>query len=390
MRIGVDVRSMLGEKTGVGRYTENLVHGLAACSGSHELVLYSLFVKGFRRKTAAVDLPVGSNVSFISRRVPGRLQKCLWTTGVVAIERFIGDIDVLVLPEPQVPAVRAARVISVVHDCIPLLTGRWHPGRTARTISASLRRAAGRADAVIAVSHNTKKDLVELTGIEEQKVKVVHESVGPSCRKLEEAAMEPLRERLKQRYGIEQPFLLFAGTIEPRKNLTMLFRAFSLLKSRGRIDHRLVVAGKRGWMCEDVPATVRGLGIEGDCIFAGYVPDDDLVALYNAAEVFLYPSYYEGFGLPPLEAMACGTPVVTSDAASLPEVVGDAAVMVAPDDPQELAGAILRLLCDGKLREEMSRMGLARARLFSRQRMARETLEVIEEVVLGQAAGCGL
>ncbi len=387
MRIGIDVRSMVGEKTGVGRYTENLVHGIAACNGSHEFVFYSLFVKGFRRKMAAIDLPQGSNVRFISRRVPGRLQKCLWAAGAAPIERFIGDIDVLVLPEPQVPAVRAARVVSIVHDCIPLVTGRWHPGRTVRTISASLKTTAGRADAVIAVSHNTKKDLVELTGIEQQKVKVVHESVGPSFRKLEEAEMEPLRERLEQRYGIGQPFLLYAGTIEPRKNLKTLFSAFSLLKSRGRMDHRLVIAGKRGWMCEDVPATVRSLGIEGDCIFAGYVPDDDLVALYNAAELFLYPSYYEGFGLPPLEAMACGTPVVASNVASLPEVVGEAAVTVAPDDAEGLAGAVMRVLGDGKLREEMSRMGLARARLFSRQRMARETLEVIEEVVLGQAAG---
>jgi len=193
--------------------------------------------------------------------------------------------------------------------------------------------------------------------------------------------------RVRNRYGLPERFILYVGTIEPRKNLTTLLEAYAALTSRvSNLQYpisniHLVIAGRKGWLYEGFFRRLRELGLEREVVFPGFVPDEDLPALYSAAELFVFPSLYEGFGLPPLEAMACGTPVITSNSSSLPEVVGEVGIMVEPRDVRALAEAMELVLTDEGKRREMREKGLRQAARFSWKRTAQETLEVYRSVV---------
>ena len=184
-------------------------------------------------------------------------------------------------------------------------------------------------------------------------------------------------QRVKRRYGLDFPFILSLGTLEPRKNFAGLIEAYALMKDK-RL--KLVIAGGKGWLYQEIFARVEKLGLEGQVIFPGFIADEDLPALYNLAELFVFPSLYEGFGLPPLEAMACGTPVITSDRPSLPEVVGEAGLMVEATDSQALAEAMERALTDENLRREMREKGLKQAEKFTLEAAAEKLLDVYKRL----------
>ena len=235
---------------------------------------------------------------------------------------------------------------------------------------------AKRADMVIAPSEATRDEIKKHLRIKDDKIRVVHEAAREKMKPLQ---LEDCQDVL-EKHGIQRPYLLYTGTIEPRKNLIKLIQAYNeLLK---HTDHRpqLVLCGGRGWLDEEVFEQVAELKLQRMVKFTGYVDDEDLPALYSACEAFVYPSLYEGFGLPPLEAMACGAAVITSNSSSLPEVVGDAGIMVNPNDLGELSGAIASLLNDREQRQNYRRAGIERAKLFSWERAARETQAVYDEV----------
>jgi glycosyltransferase involved in cell wall biosynthesis len=231
------------------------------------------------------------------------------------------------------------------------------------------------ADVIIAVSECTRRDAVRLYGIDQAKIRVVYEGVNPRFRPLDDR--EQL-EALRHRYALPARFLLYVGTIEPRKNLPALFEAF---KQIGLPGVKLVIVGKKGWLYDETFARLQALGLEREVVFTGFVPDDDLPGLYTLAEAFVFPSLYEGFGLPVLEAMACGTPVITGNVSSLPEVMGDAGILVAPGDVGGLVTALKRVLTDSHLRAQMSAKGLAQARKFTWEKAAQETLAVYRRVM---------
>ena len=231
------------------------------------------------------------------------------------------------------------------------------------------RPSARKARRIITISESTKRDTVQLLGVSSEKVDVVYCGV--------DKAFHPLPERevasFRQKRGLPERIILFLGTIEPRKNAARLVEAYSRLED-GQV--KLVIGGARGWLYEEVFARVEELDLTGDVLFPGYIPPEELPLWYNAAELFVYPSLYEGFGLPPLEAMACGTPVITSNVSSLPEVVGEAGLTVDPEDSEGLAEAMNQVLGDGVLRQSMREQGLAKAGCFSWAKAARETVGV--------------
>lgn len=248
----------------------------------------------------------------------------------------------------------------------------------------AVRHAVRHAAHAIAISESTKRDLVAHYGIAPDRVAVVYGGTDPSF------SPPPSRQHVanfRARRELPEKMILHVGTIEPRKNIALLVRAFARARRTAGLTHCLVLAGARGWKHADVDAAIREQRVGDAVIFAGYVPSDELADWYRAADLFVYPSRYEGFGLPPLEAMACGTPVVTSNASSLPEVVGDAAILVSPDDEDGLAEAMVRVLTTPTLRDEMRERGLAQAAKFSWARTARETVDVyrrvLEQPVLG-------
>jgi glycosyltransferase involved in cell wall biosynthesis len=241
-----------------------------------------------------------------------------------------------------------------------------------------LPRVAQSADAIIALSCAAKADIVQALAIPEERVTVIPTGVDPSFKAL---AQSPRALEVRQRYELPDAFVLTVGSMEPRKNLPRLLEAIQRLRrDRDTAKVVLVHVGPAGWLADDLPRTVQALGLADAVRFLGYVPREDLAALYGLARVFAYPSLYEGFGLPIIEAMACGCPVVTSNLSSLPEVAGDAATLVDPGSAEEIAGAIADLWTDEARRRTLASRGRARAACFTWQRTARETGAVYEAV----------
>ena len=242
----------------------------------------------------------------------------------------------------------------------------------------AVRTAVRRADRLIAISESTKRDLVALCGASPERVSVIY------CGK--DAAFVPATDRAaldawRAARGVPEKMILFVGTLEPRKNVARLLRAFARAKRAAHLPHKLVLIGARGWKYAAVDIVIAQEEIANDVIFAGYVPQDELPRWHQAADLFVYPSLYEGFGMPPLDAMACGTPVVTSNAASLPEVVGDAAIRIAPEDETALTDALVHALTDRAPREQMIARGLTQAARFSWGRAGRETAALYRTVL---------
>jgi glycosyltransferase involved in cell wall biosynthesis len=233
------------------------------------------------------------------------------------------------------------------------------------------RLSARVADAVIVPSQAVRADVVRILGLPSERVFAIPEAAGPAFRPQDASAIEAVRRR----YGLDGPFVLSVGSLEPGKNRERLLQAFARMRARG-LEHMLVVAGQRAWRYEGDEPLAQRLGLAGSVRFLGHVPQADLPALYSAADLFAFPSLYEGFGLPALEAMACGTPVVASNVSAVPEVVGDAALQVSPLDVEALAGAMERVLRDERLRADLRERGLKRAARFSWEETARRTAEV--------------
>ncbi len=331
---------------------------------------------------AAPTLPVKAP-NFKDRRVPlpERALTILWhrLRLPIPVEWFIGPVDIFHSTDFVLPPVRQARTILTVHDLTFMRLPQCAEAGLRAYLNKVVPRSIERADLVLADSQSTKNDLIELLGVSPDKIEVVYAGVE---RRFHPMEGEMALQRVKKRYGLDSPFILSLGTLEPRKNFTGLIEAYALMRDKGL---KLVIAGGKGWLYDEIFARVEELGLENKVIFPGFVADEDLPALYNLAELFVFPSLYEGFGLPPLEAMACGTPVVTSDRPSLPEVVGEAGLMVEATDSQELAEAMERVLTDENLRKEMREKGVKQAAKFTWEAAAGKLLGVYR--MLGTSGG---
>ncbi|HIP96991.1 MAG TPA: glycosyltransferase family 1 protein [Anaerolineae bacterium] len=381
MRIGVDYTSAVRQGAGIGRLTRCIFHALAEIDHENEYRLFA--ATGRKRPFAFLPFHPSTLPNFRLKTIPlsDRELNVVWhrLRLPLPVELITGPVDVFHSPDFTLPPVWRARAVLTVHDLSFLRVPECFTGALRRYLERVVPRSVRRADHVIADSHSTKRDLVELLGTPAGKVTVIHSGVEPRFRPITgRAALEAVRRR----YDLPKRFVISVGTLQPRKNFATLITAFARLKSGteswkpGARSLKLVIAGGRGWLYEEIFASVQALGLQGDVLFPGFVADEDLPALYNLAEAFVLPSLYEGFGLPPLEAMACGTPVITSNVSSLPEVVGDAGLMVGPTDVEGLAAAIKRVLEDSDLRHEMAQRGLARAKEFTWERAARQLLGV--------------
>jgi len=243
-----------------------------------------------------------------------------------------------------------------------------------RTISQiSLKKATK----IITISKNTKTDIIKYLNIPEKKIKVIYPAVRPFFHPISDTIT---LENIGKKYQINnKKIILYVGTLEPRKNIPVLIKSFCVLKKKFKIEHSLVLVGAKGWKYEEIFSLKETVGCN-DIIFTGFVQEEDLPGIYNLADVFVYPSLYEGFGLPVLEAMACGTPVITSNTSSLPEVVGDAGILVDPSNIEELTDAIFRVISNLSLKEEMRKKATEQAKKFSIEKMAKETISIYKEI----------
>jgi glycosyltransferase involved in cell wall biosynthesis len=362
MRIGIDARLVYYSQAGIGQYILHLVNGLAEMDGDNDYVLLQ------SRKD---DTTILQQSNF--RRVS------LWTPSHHRLERYSLNVelmrlglDVLHSPDFIPPHRPSCRSVITVHDLAFLLYPHFLTKESARYYG-HIDQAVRWTDHIISVSQSTKRDTIEHLGVSEDRITVVYEAANPIFRNLDR---EQAQAQVRNRHGVEGPFVLFVSTIEPRKNVPTLLRAIRQLIDCYKEDVRLVLAGGKGWLFEDAFAVVDELELDDRVHFVGRVSSEDLLYLYNAAELLAHPAFYEGFGLPPLEAMACGLPVVASNVASLPEVVGDAGLLIDPHDVDELTVSMWRVLNDSTLRQQMREKGLVQAGRFSWERAARETMEI--------------
>jgi glycosyltransferase involved in cell wall biosynthesis/ubiquinone/menaquinone biosynthesis C-methylase UbiE len=374
MKIAIDVSLAVGESAGVGSYTRGLLEGLAAVDPDNEYILYSYL--DFPQSPQPT-LPQRPNFSLQILQLGGEHWECLWSRADLPPKEALDAVHVLHSPFFNAPKEHHGALVVTIHDVSFLLQPQFHTEANRLHCFQGTLNAALYADRIIAVSQQTKQDLIDYFSIPHERIRVIHEA--PRKVYTPERDVEVIRSAL-ERLGIFHNFILFVGSIEPRKNLRTLLQAYATYVTRHAGEEWLVVAGGKGWLNNDLSQVAAELGIAKRVKFLGYVHEADLRVLYSAAKLFVYPSIYEGFGLPPLEAMACGAPVITSNTSALPEVVGDAALLVDPHNSEALYQAMERVLCNHDLRARMRQQSLARATFFSWERTAEETLAVYEEL----------
>ena len=367
MHIGIDARLVFYTQAGIGNYTLRLTQALAASYPSDRFTL----LQDHRSRTALVQAP---NVDIALTRVAShhRLEQLLlpWAVDKLPLELFHS-------PDFIPPFRSRDRSVITIHDLAFLIYPHFVTKEGARYYG-QIDRAVRHADQIVAVSESTKLDLINLLGCAESKISVIYEAADPLYQPI---VRDLACQYVQRQYGLDEDFILFVSTIEPRKNITGLLRAYRRLRDDYRLPHALVLAGAPGWLYEEVFELVEMLHLAEHCRFLGRVDSPGLLNLYNAATCLVHPAFYEGFGLTPLEAMACGTPVIVSKTSSMPEVVGDAALMVDPRNDEEIAVAMWRVLSNSTLRDELSAKGLQRAKAFSWQRAAEQTMAVYRKAV---------
>ena len=371
MRIAIDARIAHYTGAGIGQYAIHLAQALARLDRTNQYVL----LQSRKDRRTLVDEP------HVQRRSIWTPSHHRWEQEALAAEFKLFpalrrlNLDLLHSTDFIPPLrLRGFKSVITVHDLAFLRWPHFLTEESARYYG-QVEAAVERADRIIAVSESTKNDLVKLLGAPRDKITVVHEAADPLYRPMTRA--EALAS-IGSKFPLPDEFILFVSTIEPRKNIATLLLAYRRLLDSYKSDVGLVLAGATGWLADQIFEKVEQLDLQRHVTFLGRVQNGDLLYLYNLACCLAHPAHYEGFGLPPLEAMACGTPVVVSNVSSLPEVVGDAALLIDPNDDEALAVALHRILSDESLRDSLRTKGLARARTFSWERTAQETLAVYQ------------
>lgn len=378
MNILLAARKISGKKAGIGNYAYHLIMTLARLDPDSR---YRIFL-GARWRPAMRDgvelfKAAPSNVALSIPKIPSNVFRLLSDAFPAVTGRILlRDID-LYHETDNIPlqAPRRTRVVNTIHDMCRFLFPHFDPPNTVQRWETYRETIRG-VDRIITVSHHSKHDIVELLKVPEERIRVIYPGLSAVYGILPHDRVSAGLKRL----GIDGPYILFTGTITPRKNVDQLLRAYVRLTQRRNDVPRLVLAGSKGWKWQPTFDLMAELKIESRVQHLGYVSDEDLVVLYNGAEAFVYPSWYEGFGFPPIEAMACGCPTVVSNSSSLPEVVGDAARLVDPRDDEALAQALEDVVFDGGTRTVLRERGLTRAKMFSWDTTARQTLDVYHEV----------
>lgn len=358
---------------GIRRVIHHLLAELPGLAGAEQFHVFAPDAPANRRLLSAPHVTAHLNGLPMERPVA----RIAWEQMVLPVELLRTRADLLHALGFVSPFAWRGPTIVTTYDLsfmrFPHLFNRGNRYYLRNFCPPSLRRA----DRVITISEHARQDVIELCGVRPERVKAILLAADERFRPASSDAVAEFRER----HNLPDRFVLYLGTLEPRKNVELLVRAYATLRQQGSTDHLLVLAGARGWRYDPIFELVRQLGLESFVRFPGFVKDDEQALWYSGATVFAFPSLYEGFGLPLLEAMACGTPVVASRASSLPEVVGDAGLLVDPASSDELSAALRRILEDSSYRATLASAGLARAQTFSWRRTAAETIQVYRDVL---------
>lgn len=373
MRFGLDGIPLAGQRSGVGHYTFELARALAEVAPAHEFEVVSPFSLSAFVETENYLLP---NLRFVGAGAEDSKRRGWWAIG---LPRYCNQASFNLFHGTnfELPYWSKCPTVLTIHDLSLLLYPETHEKGRVRRARLKLPFIARKATAIITPSETVKNEVCLHLNIRADKVFAIPEAARRCFYPVSASESRPVCERL----GVKAQFILFVGTIEPRKNILNLVRAFEEINQTGLPDLQLVIAGKEGWLSSGLMAYLRDSQIKDHVLFTGHVSDDELRALYSACRVFVYPSLYEGFGLPLLEAMACGAPVVASNVPGVVETVGDVARLVSPQDFGDLTQVIKCLLKDSRERESRSAAGIQHVKQFSWERTASATLAVYEKAI---------
>jgi glycosyltransferase involved in cell wall biosynthesis len=368
MKIAIDARPTQGSFTGDATYWRGFINGLIQLDSPDEYHLYYL---------SRLKQPERIDKSNIHQSIKYAPNWRMWTLFTFPSAIRFDKID-LTHVQYSLPPFVSGKIITSIHDVSFKRHPEFFSKKDAFILDMGVKRACRRADRILAISEYTKSEICSLYTVDEKLVDIVYPGIDDIFYPRSKSESKSMMEL---KYGVNDPFILSLGVIQPRKNLPRLLEGYALSKNETGIKHKLVIAGKYGWMAEDISAKTAELNISEDVVFTGYAPYEELPYLYSAADLFVYPSVYEGFGLPPAESMACGTPVITGNKTSLPEVIGDAGLMVDPLRSEEFADAITKVLNDSALYDKLSEAGIKQANKFTWLDMAKQVNSIYHEII---------
>jgi len=360
------------KKGGVSSYILSLISELEKFDYVNE---YYIFIK---KEDLAFFRLETDNFKFIQCNVNSKLIRLIWEQ--LILPRYIKKykIDLIHSPHYTIPIMlNQCKKVVTFHDMTFFLFPEMHIYYKRIIFKKMIPTSAAKADLIISVSDNTAKDIHALLNISKEKLRVIPLGVNSKFRVIRNVQ---LLNDVKRKYKTSDKFIFYLGTLEPRKNIHNLIRAYHLAINNEKIGHKLVIAGEKGWDYKKLFKLVDDLQINDQVIFIGFVSENELPLLYNAADLFVYPSIYEGFGIPVLEAMSCGVPVISSSVSSLPEIVKNAGLLVEPNNIERLSQAICEVIINRDLNQKLSKLGLKRASQYSWEKTAKETLRVYEDV----------
>ncbi len=385
-RICIDVRCLSeGRKTGVEEYTLKLLLNIFEADKKNE---YILFLSSWKKPIFDFSLfEKYSNVKIKKIKFPNKLLNfSFWYFNWPKIDWLVGGANVVFFPNIIFGAVsKSVKTIVTIHDLsferyphfFSFKRRLWH-------IFVNPKKICQKAECIIAVSNSTAEDIGSLYGVDKEKIAVIHSAVSNNFSLVDRNAKRLIE--IKEKYGLPFKFILYLGTIEPRKNIGGIIRAYDFLQISARKTknlelekYKLVIAGSSGWLDKSIFQEINKSNFKENIILPGFVEDADKVFVYNLASLFVYPSFFEGFGFPPLEAMQCGVPVITSNNASLPEICGDAGILIDPDKPEEIGRAMEEVLTDKIFREKLIKKGIKRSARFSWKKTANEVLKLFSQ-----------
>ena len=371
MRIGIDLTPLPPDPVGAGTYMIQLVRAISKLPSEHQFVLIAQ-PKG-RRLVGEILNP---NVTWAMTPERSPALRLLWEQIGLPVLVSQLNLDLLHSLHYTRPYFLPSRSVVTFHDMTFFLFPELHTRSKRLFFPGAIRISAKRADGIIAVSESTRRDAIQILNIPPEKIYSIPSGIGAEFHPILD---QEILQECQSKYNLPSDFILFVGLIEPRKNLPMLLRSYSQLK-KFHLDLPLVLVGRKGWQFEIVAELIKELGIENKVLLTGYIPDQDLPLIYNLARLFVYPSSYEGFGFPPLEAMACGTPIITTAVSAMLETIGSAGVLIPPQDEDALTKALIMLLSDQEYQEFLSNLGKQRVEEFTWERSARETVHIYEQV----------
>lgn len=362
MRIGIDVRPLVGRRAGIGYYVFGLLTGLDAVDQKNEYYLY-----------AHRDFPLNLKKLNSKKKIikaPGIFWHLL-----VALDIFFSKVDLYHSTHSFIlPLILGKKTVTTYLDASAILLPQTHSLKV-KLMGKLFSSAARRTAKILAISQSTKKDTIKIAGINNQKITVTYCAVDRSYQPISREKAS----RIRQKYNLPKKFLFYNATLEPRKNPLRIIEAYSQLKTKHKKIDPLVMVGKMGWMHEDIFRLIKELHLEKDVIFTGWVPEEDLPFIYGAASLLIYPSLYEGFGLSPLKAFACGVPVITSNNSSMREVCQGAAILVNPYDKMAIADAIKKVVTNLQVADDLRQQGFKKVKKFSWENTAKRTLAVYRQ-----------